>query len=83
MGVQQKWRRKGIGERLVKTALEWAASAQIERVELSVQAINLGGIALYRKLGFVEEGTQVRRIKYGPGNYVDSPIMATWVQPQQ
>jgi RimJ/RimL family protein N-acetyltransferase len=76
MGVRKGWRGEGVGRRLLEALLLWAPGAGIERVKLSVHATNQSALALYAKLGFVEEGRQVRELKYGPDLYVDSISMA-------
>jgi ribosomal protein S18 acetylase RimI-like enzyme len=38
-------------------------------------------IALYRSLGFAEEGRKTRRLKIGPNEYIDDLYMALWVGP--
>jgi RimJ/RimL family protein N-acetyltransferase len=47
----------------------------IERIQLTVFASNQNAIALYRQLGFVEEGVR-RRAWFLDGRYDDSVEMA-------
>ena len=75
MGVQEDYRGRGVGERLVRAALDAAADAGFERVALSVYASNTRAAALYRKAGFVHEGTRVRGRKLD-GAYDDVHMMA-------
>lgn len=71
---------RGIGRALMNELLAWARSnPRIEKVELQVRSSNEPAIALYRTLGFVEEGRKTRRLKLGPGAYVDDVYMALWV----
>lgn len=73
---------RGVGRALMDALLGWArATARVEKVELQVRASNARAIALYRSLGFVEEGRKTRRLKLGPGDYVDDVYMALWVGP--
>ncbi len=51
------------------------------KVELQVRSSNERAIALYRSLGFVEEGRKTRRLKIGPNKYLDDLYMALWVGP--
>jgi ribosomal protein S18 acetylase RimI-like enzyme len=60
MGLREGYRRRGLGERLLRATLDAARGAGLERVSLSGYARNMGAIALYRKVGFVHEGTRVR-----------------------
>jgi len=55
MGVQDGWRGRGLGPRLMQATLQ-AARERWEQVELSVYASNTAAHALYRKCGFVERG---------------------------
>ncbi len=81
MSVFRQFRGRGIGEALLSALLEWArANPEIEKVSLAVFADNAPAIALYKKLGFVEEGRREREIKFGPGEYKDDLLMAVWVK---
>lgn len=79
MGVVQGYRGLGIGTALMNYVLKWAAEQGFEKVNLEVRANNERARALYRKLGFVEEGVRVREIKDPYGNYHDSVEMAYFV----
>lgn len=62
--------------------VSWArANPRVEKIELQVRSSNAGAIALYRSLGFVEEGRKTRRLKLGPNEYIDDVYMALWVGP--
>ncbi|HET9047010.1 MAG TPA: GNAT family N-acetyltransferase [Casimicrobiaceae bacterium] len=65
MGVIAPWRGRGVGERLIRTALDAARAAGFEKIELSVYASNTRARGLYEKVGFVLEGTRVRGRKVG------------------
>ncbi len=70
------WQGRGLGRRLMDRALDWADNwAGVLRVELHVHADNPRAIALYRSLGFVEEGRH-RGYALKAGRYVDSLSMA-------
>jgi ribosomal protein S18 acetylase RimI-like enzyme len=74
---------QGVGRALMNALLDWARSnPRIEKVELQVRASNAPAVALYRSLGFVEEGRKTRRLKIGPNEYIDDVYMAMWVGPQ-
>ena len=75
MGVLPEYRGRGLGERLMRAALDAARAAAFERIELSVFARNTRAAALYRKMGFVNEGTRVRGKKLD-GEYDDVHMMA-------
>ena len=74
MGLLPGYRGRGIGERLIRASLEAARAAGFERIELSVYGRNARAAALYRKVGFVHEGTRVRGKKVD-GQYDDVHIM--------
>ena len=75
MGVRAASRGHGLGERLLRAALEMARAAGMERVSLSVYGRNTAAQALYRKVGFVHEGTRVRGRKLDD-EYDDVHMMA-------
>ncbi|HZZ28416.1 MAG TPA: GNAT family N-acetyltransferase [Pirellulales bacterium] len=65
MGIHSNYRGQGIGTRLMEAALAKARQRGLMRVDLTVYATNTAAIALYRKLGFIEEGRMVK------GRYID------------
>lgn len=75
MGVLAAWRGQGIGEALMRSALQSAQAKGLKRVELNVHATNQRAAALYRKVGFVEEGIK-RKAVLIDGVYDDSIMMA-------
>lgn len=82
IAVHEGHQRRGIGRALMGELLRWARSTpRVEKVELQVRSSNDRAIALYRSLGFVEEGRKSRRLKIGPLEYLDDVYMALWVGP--
>lgn len=75
MGLLPDYRGQGIGARLLTTALEAAKLAGFRRVQLEVFATNEKAIALYRKNGFVHEGTR-RMAAVIDGESIDIHVMA-------
>jgi RimJ/RimL family protein N-acetyltransferase len=67
-------RRRGIGSALMEEAMNWARDRGIVRLELTVFPHNAPAIALYRRLGFQEEGILRRRYLID-GRYVDAMLM--------
>jgi ribosomal protein S18 acetylase RimI-like enzyme len=63
--VGAAWRRQGLGESLMDAAITWGRGKGITKLVLSVFSDNQPAIALYRKLGFVEEGSEPDRYKVG------------------
>jgi ribosomal protein S18 acetylase RimI-like enzyme len=82
IAVHEGHQRQGVGRALMNELLRWARSdPRVEKVELQVRSSNVGAVALYRSLGFVEEGRKTRRLKIGPNEYIDDIYMAIWVGP--
>jgi RimJ/RimL family protein N-acetyltransferase len=68
-------RRQGIGTALMEEAVKWARGSGITKLELTVFPHNEPAIALYRKLGFREEGL-LRRRYFIQDRYIDAMLMA-------
>jgi RimJ/RimL family protein N-acetyltransferase len=82
IAVRASWRGRGIGTGLVECLLDWAvANEQIEKVCLGVFDGNEGARALYRRLGFVEEGRIARHFRTAQGQYADDILMGIFVKP--
>lgn len=75
--VHEGWQERGIGTALMHHIIDWAKyfSETIEKIELSVRASNTRAIALYKKMGFVEEGRLKNRVKVN-NIYIDDILMA-------
>jgi RimJ/RimL family protein N-acetyltransferase len=71
-------RGRGVGRRLMEAAIDWARAVGIEKLVLSVYPHNEAAIALYRSLGFVEEGRLARQSRKAYG-YEDEILMAIWI----
>jgi RimJ/RimL family protein N-acetyltransferase len=76
--VASSERRRGIGTALIEEAGKWARASGITKLELHVFPHNEPAIALYRKLGFTEEGRRQRHYRIG-GIYVDAVLMALYL----
>jgi ribosomal protein S18 acetylase RimI-like enzyme len=82
IAVHEGEQRRGVGRALMDALLRWAREEpRVEKIELQVRSSNEAAIALYQSLGFVEEGRKTRRLKVGPGAYLDDVYMALWVGP--
>ncbi|MDD1503143.1 GNAT family N-acetyltransferase [Lysinibacillus sphaericus] len=76
MMVLNKYRGLGIGKRLIEKLLEWAEhNPYIEKISLGVFSTNERAIALYKKMGFVEEGRKINEIKLQDNEYIDDILM--------
>jgi len=76
MAVRESARRQGVGSALMEAAIDLAEKwLAVQRIELEVFIDNEAAIGLYRKFGFVVEGT-LRRYAFRDGKYVDVLAMA-------
>jgi ribosomal protein S18 acetylase RimI-like enzyme len=74
------WQGMGVGRALLGSLIEWAKAAPaVEKIELHVRSSNTTAQVLYRKMGFTEMGRWRRRIKIGPGQYLDDVAMELFV----
>lgn len=82
LAIHEGHQGKGHGQFLMEHLIAWArANARVEKIELQVRSSNFKAIELYRKLGFAEEGRKLKRLKYGPDQYLDDVYMGLWVGP--
>ena len=76
MCVHDEFQRRGIGAALLAALIEAADRwFNLRRLELAVYVDNEPAIALYKKFGFVIEGTR-RQDAFRDGAFVDSYMMA-------
>ncbi|MEW6400505.1 MAG: GNAT family N-acetyltransferase [Chloroflexota bacterium] len=76
MAIRDDWQGKGAGAALMQAGVDLADKwLNLTRLELEVYTDNEVAIRLYRKFGFVIEGTLVR-FAYRDGQYVDVYAMA-------
>jgi len=81
IGVHHGWQEKGIGTALMQQIIDWAKQSEtVEKIELNVRASNDRAIALYKKMGFIEEGRLKNRIKINESKYIDDVLMALHVK---
>jgi len=76
MAVRDDWHGQGVGTALMEAAIDLADNwLNLRRLELTVVTDNAPAIHLYRKVGFVTEGTLVDYV-FRDGVYVDCFTMA-------
>ena len=76
MAVRDDRQRRGVGTALMHSVIELADRwLNYRRLELTVYADNVAALQLYRKFGFVIEGTS-RAYAFRDGHYVDAYMMA-------
>jgi RimJ/RimL family protein N-acetyltransferase len=78
IGVRRAYAGQGIGSRLLARLEQWALSAGVRRLELTVMTHNQAAIGLYRKLGYEREGAR-RAALVIDGKPVDELWMAKLV----
>ena len=78
IGVDKGYRAKGIGEALIRNALERAKQQDLEKVQLGVFASNTRAYEFYKKQGFREEGREQKAAKIRE-KYVDHVLMAKFL----
>jgi RimJ/RimL family protein N-acetyltransferase len=79
MALLPDYRGRGIGTRLLSACLARAQTTALEKVELQVFADNAAAIALYKKLGFCQEGVKTKGRKL-EGQYQDIVLMALMLE---
>ena len=76
MLVAREWRGRGVGTALMEASIAWSRErGDIHKLSLSVFAHNAAAIALYKKVGFVEEGRRVKHYRRQSGELWDSVEM--------
>ena len=76
MGVRDDWQGKGAGTALMQAAVDLADKwLNLERLELDVYTDNDPAVRLYKKFGFVIEGT-LAQFAFRDGRYADVYAMA-------
>lgn len=74
--ILNKYRGLGIGKLLIENLLKWAEqNPHIDKIGLGVFSTNERAIALYKKMGFVEEGRKINEIKLHNNEYIDDVLM--------
>jgi len=71
MMVAADRRGQGVGTALVAAAIDWARERRLHKLTLSVFPHNHAAVALYRKLGFVDEGRRVKQVRRRNGELWD------------
>ncbi|MRT50982.1 putative acetyltransferase [Raoultella sp. BIGb0399] len=76
MSVAAPFQGRGVGSALMREMIGLCDNwLRVERIELTVFADNAAAVAVYRKYGFVVEGTG-RKFALRNGEYVDAHFMA-------
>jgi RimJ/RimL family protein N-acetyltransferase len=76
MMIEKESRNSGIGRLLIEGVVEWATlNPTLEKLTLGVFSTNERAIALYKKMGFLEEGRKIREFKISDTEYIDDVLM--------
>lgn len=80
MMIQKEYRNRGLGKLLLQELLAWTKQhPHIEKVSLGVFSTNHRAIALYKSMGFEEEGRKVKEFKRSDDEYIDDILMYKFV----
>ncbi len=74
IGVHSNSRGQGVGKALFTAVTQWAKEMDLHRLELTVMVKNEGAVHLYKKMGFVIEGTKKDSL-FVDGRYEDEYYM--------
>jgi ribosomal protein S18 acetylase RimI-like enzyme len=72
--VRPAYRGQGLGERLIRSAIEWCELEKLRYARLTVVTSNLSAIRCYKRCGFEEVGVQPEVIRTGE-TYHDELLM--------
>jgi RimJ/RimL family protein N-acetyltransferase len=75
MAILDAYRSQGIGTRLIGQGTDWARRVGAHKVALEVWPHNERAIALYTKMGFVEEGRLRKHYRRRNGELWDAVVM--------
>lgn len=76
--IHDDYQHQGFGTKLMEKALELGDNwLNLKRIELGVFTENEAAIALYKKFGFITEGTK-KMVYFSNGSYKDEYIMARY-----
>jgi len=81
MAIEQVWRGKGLGSRLLEAAIAWARSAGGHKISLDVFPHNDAAVALYEKFGFAREGYHPKHLRRKNGELWDVISMGLSLRP--
>ncbi|MEX5935766.1 GNAT family N-acetyltransferase [Mammaliicoccus sciuri] len=78
IGIDKNYRRRGLGEKLLKKTIELAKYYDFKKIELTVITNNTSALNLYLKLGFEKEGIRKSSININ-GSLFDEYYMAKFI----
>ncbi|MCE3043538.1 GNAT family N-acetyltransferase [Legionella sp. 16cNR16C] len=75
--LRNYWGQK-VGSQMLAQAIEWAKQKQLAKLQLQVRTDNYQAIQLYKKFGFVCEGTVIKALRIGE-HYFDDFLMGLMI----
>jgi ribosomal protein S18 acetylase RimI-like enzyme len=75
LSVDRAWRGRGVGSALMRAGEVWARGRGLHKLSLEVFPTNEAALALYRRLGYVEEGRRLRHYRRRNGELWDAIVM--------
>jgi RimJ/RimL family protein N-acetyltransferase len=80
ISLMPEFRGMGLGKLMMESLITWAEeNPRVEQLRLRVHAKNIHAVRLYQRLGFKEEGREVRGAKMSDGSYDDVISMVRYV----
>ena len=81
MSLLPEFRGQGIGTMMLEALSKWASThPTIEKICLHVHRRNEAAVNLYKKAGFIVEGTDIKGVKLDDGTYDDALFMTRFVR---
>jgi putative acetyltransferase len=79
VGIDPAHQRRGIGRALMNALVDHARACGLLRLELYVRSDNDGAQALYRSIGFEQEGVRRRFVRLDAERFIDDYIFAMFL----
>ncbi|MEW5745859.1 MAG: GNAT family N-acetyltransferase [Nitrospirota bacterium] len=77
--IAKEYRGHGIGTEMLKYTAAWARERGFTKLEAAIFTTNKRSLNLFRKAGFVEDGTRQKQIRVGK-NYIDEVYMGMFLE---
>lgn len=78
IGIREQYTGQGIGTRLFTALEDWARTAGVRRLHLTVETDNVRALALYHKMGFEVVG-HIHHAVQIQGQWLDDYVMEKWL----